>query len=94
MTQSNYIQEAIQMINRHDWYWMMSEEYTRSYDAAKASMKAFVALVNTISNETIREALRALWMLQYNNARNSINGKVEGTTAKEAEILNVIALAA
>ncbi len=94
MTQSNYIQEAIQMINHHDWYWMMSEEYTRSYNAAKASMKAFVALVNTISNETIREALRALWMLQYNNARNSINGKVEDTTAKEAEILNVIALAA
>ena len=94
MTQSNYIQEAIQMINHHDWYWMMSEEYTRSYNAAKASMKAFVALVNTISNETIREALRALWMLQYNNARNSINGKVEDTSAKEAELMSTITLAA
>ena len=94
MTQSNNIQEAIQMINRHDWYWMMSEEYTRSYNAAKASMKAFVALVNTISNETIREALRALWVLHFNNARNAINGKVEDTTAKEAELMNTIALAA
>ena len=91
MTQSNNIQDAIQMINHHDWYWMMSEEYTRSYNSAKASMKAFVALVNTISNETIREALRALWMLHYNNARNSINGKVEDMSAKEAELMNTIA---
>lgn len=91
MTRSNNIQEAIQMINHHDWYWMMSEEYTRSYNAAKASMKAFVALVNTISNETIREALRALWMLHYNNARNSINGKVEDMSAKEAELMHTIA---
>lgn len=94
MTQTNNIQEAIQMINRHDWYWMMSEEYTRSYNAAKASMKAFVALVNTISNETIREALKALWMLRYNNARNAINGNTEDNSAKEAELMNTLALAA
>ena len=82
------------MIDHHDWYWMMSEEYTRSYNAAKASMKAFVALVSTISDVTVREALKALWMLRYNNARNAINGKTEDNTAKEAELMNTLALAA
>ena len=90
---SNNIHEALQMIDHHDWYWMMSEEYTRSYNAAKASMKAFVALVNTITNETVREALKALWMLRYNNARNAINGR-DTDASKEAELMNTIALAA
>ena len=94
MTQNNNINEALLMIAHHDWFWMMSEEYTRSYNAAKASMKAFVALVNTISNKSIREALRALWMLKYDNARNAINGKEEDTNAKETELMNTIALAA
>ena len=92
MTQNSNIQEALQMIDHHDWYWMMSEEYTRSYNAAKASMKAFVALLNTITNESVREALKALWMLRYNNARNTINGR-EADTSKEAELMNTIALA-
>lgn len=91
---SENIQEALRMIDHHDWYWMMSEEYTRSYNAAKASMKAFVALVSTISDVTVREALKALWMLRYNNARNAINGKTEDNTAKEAELMNTLALAA
>lgn len=93
MTQKSSIQEALQMIDHHDWYWMMSEEYTRSYNSAKASMKAFVALVSTITNETVREALKALWMLRYNNARNAINGG-DTDTSKEAELMNTIALAA
>ena len=94
MTQSSSIQEALQMIDHHDWYWMMSEEYTRSYNAAKAYMKAFVALVSTITDATIREALKALWMLRYNKARNAINGKATDTTNEEAELMSTIALAA
>ena len=91
MTQNTNIQEALQMIDHHDWYWMMSEEYTRSYNAA---MKAFVTLVNNITDASIREALKALWMLRYNNARNAINGKATDTTNEEAELMSTIALAA
>ena len=40
MTQNSNIQEALQMIDHHDWYWMMSEEYSRSYNDDRASMKA------------------------------------------------------
>ena len=93
-TMSNNIQEALQMIDHHDWYWMMSEEYTRSYNAAKASMKAFVALVNTISDATVREALKALWMLRYNDARNAIHGITEDNSTKETELMKTLALAA
>ena len=94
MTQTNNIQEALSIMNAHDWYWMMSEEYTRCYNSAKASMRHFVKVVNAIDNAAIRESLKALWMLRYNNARNSINGKKEDTNAKEAELMNTIALAA
>lgn len=94
MVQNSTIQEALQMIDHHDWYWMMSEEYTRSYNAAKASMKAFVALLNTITDTTIREALKALWMLRYNNARNAINGNDTDTSTKEAELRNTLAFVA
>ena len=92
MAQNTNIQEAIEMIQNHDWYWMMSEEYTRSYNAAKASMKAFVALVNTIADTTIREALKALWVLKSENARKAINGKEEDKQG-EANLMNKIALA-
>ncbi len=91
MTQNN-ISEALEMIQSHDWYWMMSEEYTRSYNAARASMKAFVATVNTIADASVREALRALWTLKYNNARNAVNGKEEDIK-DETELMNKIALA-
>lgn len=34
MTQNTNIQEALYIMNAHDWYWMMFEEYTRCYNAA------------------------------------------------------------
>lgn len=92
MTQNNNISEALEMIKSHDWYWMMSEEYTRSYNTAKASMRAFVATVNTITDASIREALKALWVLKSENARKAINGKEEDKQG-EANLMNKIALA-
>ncbi len=94
MTQTNNIQEALNIMNAHDWYWMMSEEYTRCYNSAKASMRHFVKVVNAIDNAAIRESLKALWMLRYNNARNAINGNTEDNSTKEAELMNTLALAA
>lgn len=94
MTTNNNIAEAIAIMNAHDWYWMMSEEYTRCFNAAKASMRHFVKVVNAIDNAAIRESLKALWMLRYNNARNAINGKSEDNSIKEQELMNTLALAA
>ena len=94
MKTNNNIQEALQIMNSHDWYWMMSEEYTRCYNAAKASMRHFVKVVNAIDNAAIRESLKALWMLRYNNARNAISGNAEDNASMEAELMNTLALAA
>lgn len=91
---TNNITEALSIMNAHDWYWMMSEEYTRCYNSAKASMRHFVKVVNAIDNATIRESLKALWMLRYNNARNAINGVTEDNDAKEVELMNTLTLAA
>ena len=94
MTQNANIQEALNIMNAHDWFWMMSEEYTRCYNAAKASMRHFVMVVNAIDDAAIRESLKALWMFRYNNARNAISGNAEDNAAKEAELMNTLALAA
>ena len=95
MTTNNTIQEAIKMINSHDWYWMMADYgYEAHYNAAKASMRSFVSLVKTIDNINVREALRNLWKLHYEHARNSINGHdTENYEGRKTELMN-IALAA
>ena len=92
MTTNNKIQEALKMIDTHDWYWKMAEEFTRYYNNAKAGMKAFVKLVNTIEEEDVREQLKALWMLNYNYANAAIDGKkFDGFETKKAEILKALA---
>lgn len=95
MTQNTNIQEALKMIDNHDWYWMMSDyNYEAHYNAAKADMKEFVRLVASIDNASIRETLRALWTLAFENARDAINGRRNDTTDKKAELMNALALAA
>ena len=92
MTTNNKIQEAIKMIETHDWYWRMAEEFTRHYNNAKASMKTFVTFVNTIEDKAVREQLRALWVLYFDNANAAINGKeYNGFDIKKAEILKALA---
>ena len=88
MALNNKIQEALQMIESHDWYWRMAEEFTSYFNNAKASMKTFVTFVNTIEDKAVREQLRALWMLYFDNANAAINGKeFNGFETKKAEIL-------
>ena len=67
MTMNSNIQEAIKMIETHDWNWRYADYgYDSRYDAAKASMKTFVKFVKTIENADVREALRNMWMLLFN----------------------------
>ena len=93
MTQNTNIQEALQMIDNHDWFWMMTDSGYESYrNAAKSHMKAFVKLVASIENASIREMLRNLWTLRWESARNSINGKKdEENMAKQEELLKALA---
>lgn len=71
MKQSNNINEAINMIEHHDWNWRMADYgYESRYNSAKANMKAFVKLVKTIDNAEVRETLRKMWVLVFNDKRD------------------------
>ena len=75
MVKDSKIQDALQMIDRFDWYWRMADSgYDWRYEAAKAGMRKFVALVNTIESEVIRKTLRNLWTLAFEEARDAVNG--------------------
>lgn len=96
MAQNSNIQEALQMIDSHDWYWMMADYgYESNYNAAKAGMRRFVKFVSTIEDANIREMLRNLWTLRWESARAAISGREDKENrTKQEKLLNALALAA
>lgn len=96
MILSNTIQEAIEMINNHDWFWMMTDSgYDHYRESAKSHMRSFVKYVSTIEDEDIRKMLRNLWTLRWEAARNSINGrKDDENQAKQDALINALVVAA
>jgi hypothetical protein len=92
MTQNTTIQEALNMIDRFDWYWRMADSgYDWRYNAAKAGMRKFVALVSTIDNEIVKKALRNLWTLKFEEARDAMNGKNTDNSEKKNEYMAALA---
>ena len=92
MTQNTTIQEALIMIDRFDWYWRMADSgYDWRYECAKAGMRKFVALVSTLDNEIVRKALRNLWTLKFEEARDAVNGKNTDNTEKKNEYMAALA---
>ena len=61
------------------------------YDSAKAGMRNFVELVSTIENSNIRQALRNLWTLKFEETRGTICGGSADTSAKRNEYMAVLA---
>ena len=59
-TTVNKIEEALSILNNHDWYWMMCDSNS-AYGYARGSMRAFVELVATIDDAAIVKAMRDLW---------------------------------
>ena len=92
MANENKIQDALQMIDKFDWYWRMADSgFDWRYESAKASMRKFVALVNSIDNEIVRKALRNLWTLKYEEARDAVNGKETDYTEIRNEYMAALA---
>lgn len=89
MTQDSKIQKALEMIDNYDWFWSMSDAWR--YDSAKAGMRSFVSLVNTIDDEDVRKALRGLWTLRYEETSSIINGRNIDTSAQRNEYMAVLA---
>ena len=96
MISNSAIHEAIQMINTHDWFWMMTDSgYDHYRESAKSHMRAFVKVVSTIENANTREMLRNLWILRWEAARDSINGKKDDENqAKQDALMNALTVAA
>ena len=85
MKRNSSIQEAIKMIEHHDWNWRMADSgYVANYNAAKADMKAFVKFVKTIENTEVREALRSMWVMVFNS-------KMDEYYACKKQLLNAYA---
>lgn len=90
------IEKALNILKGHDFYWFMADfAYTDgTRDNAKASMKYFVKVVSQIDNKNIREALRNLWTLYYDEARARVNGRdIENFNGKEEELMSILAVA-
>ncbi len=93
MNANNNIAEALNIMNAHDWYWRMADcNFTAHYNAAKATMREFVETVSKIDDAVVREALRNLWRLRFEDASNAVNGiKTENYENRKAELMKAIA---
>ena len=92
-TTANKIEKALQILNGHDWYWMMCDSNS-AYGYARGSMRAFVELVATIEDSTIVKALRDLWTATYEYVHATMFGSSseakETFKAKESELMAII----
>ena len=90
MTTTEKINEALQILRGHDWFWYMVERNYKSYEeSARANMKAFVKVAHEIGG-TIEQTLRSLWMLDRElNAYMPTISRSE-YEAKKAELMAII----
>lgn len=87
MATENKIEKAFQILNGHDWYWMMCDSNS-AYGYARGSMRAYVELVATINDSTIVKAMRDLWTANYEYVHERCDKETFKT--KEAELMAII----
>lgn len=94
MATTEIINKALETLKNHDWYWMMADYSHPAMDYARGSMRYFVELVATITDVSIRKALRDLWTLTYENVHAKLWSKNEESNkvyeAKKAELMAII----
>ena len=82
------IYKALETMKKHDWYWMMADYSHPSIDYAR------VELVATISDASIRKALRDLWVATYENVHANLFVRNEEANkqyeVKKAELMAII----
>ena len=62
MATIDIIKKALSILNNHDFYYMMVDYgYDKAESSARASMKYFVEVNNTLPSE-LRELMRNLWI--------------------------------
>ena len=93
-TTSQKIEKALSILNHQDWYWSMADYSSPAYGNAYGSMRAFVEVVASISDNTIVKALRDLWKATYEYVHatmwsSSVEAK-ETFKTRESELMAVI----
>ncbi len=92
-TTVNKIEEALSILNNHDWYWMMCDSNS-AYGYARGSMRAFVELVATIDDAAIVKAMGDLWTANYKYVHATMFSSNDMAKAefksKEAELMSII----
>ncbi|ALK84080.1 hypothetical protein BvMPK_1473 [Phocaeicola vulgatus] len=84
MTTAEIINQAVKMINEHDFFWCYADYEATAREAARGHMAAFVELINKVSAEVrfvelinkvsaeVREALKDLWMARHEWAKKNM----------------------
>jgi hypothetical protein len=63
------IANAINMINNHDWYWMMCDYgYNENFKQAENHRNQFAKVINSINDLQIYSTLKNMWIANYNLA--------------------------
>lgn len=93
-TTSQKIEKALSILNQQDWYWAMADYSSPAYGNAYGTMRAFVEVVASISDNTIVKALRDLWKATYEYVHatmwsSSVEAK-ETFKTRESELMAVI----
>ena len=88
------INKALEVLNNHDWWWMMADYTHPAIDNARGSMRYFVELVASIKDVVVRNAMRELWKATYENVHKNMWSKDEEANkvyeAKKAELMAII----
>lgn len=65
MTITETIKQALSILDAHDFYYMMADSsYNAAAERAKASMRKFVKVTDTLPAD-LRQMLRDLWVATY-----------------------------
>lgn len=88
------INNALEILKNHDWWWMMADYTHPAIDNARGSMRYYVELVATIKDAVVRNAMRELWKATYENVHNNMWSKDEEANkvyeAKKKELMAII----
>lgn len=94
-TTSEKVNEALEILRGHDWYWCMADyNVSQERNAAYGNMKAFVRLVATIAEKEIAQALRDLWCAKHDLVSATFFGSDEKAEkafeTKKSELMAII----
>lgn len=90
MSTAEIINQAVKMINEHDFFWFYADYEATAREAARGHMVAFVELIHKASTE-VCEALKDLWMARHEWAKKNMfeiaREALRVYEAKEAAVL-------